>query len=192
MIIKHAKFLVLWLLALTYTSASARELKVVEEWTFSSLKGINTYFAAYKNPKDKSPTTEEQRAAIRRAMIDNSSNSNIPLLAEPARMEDSISNPSKVTLGLFDDSRGEPEQPKGIARIRYDDAMGGGDDQYMVWRTTFMDTYVMISDKATCIYTVHRNVRHPDGGNLLTFVTIRNTVLGVSSYCMVGSARKDK
>lgn len=186
------RFLTLSFIICMLTPLGARDVKSIEEWTFSSLKGNNTYFAAYKNPKDKTPITEEQRAALRRAMIDKSSNSNIPLLAEPAIMEDSISNPSKVTVGLFDESRDEPESPKGVASVKYDDPMGGGDDQYIVWRTTFLDTYVLISDKVTCIYTVHRNVKHPDGGYLLTYVTIRNSPLGVSSYSMSGSAKRVK
>lgn len=189
---KLIRFLTLSLITCILTPLGAKDVKSIEEWTFSPLEGMNTYFAAYKNPKDKTPITEEQRAVFRRAMIDKSSNSNIPLLAEPAIIEDSVNNPSKVTVALFDESREEPESPKGVASVKYDDAMGSADDQYIVWRTTFLDTYVLISDKVTCVYTVHRNVKHSDGGFLLTYVTIRNSPLGVSSYSMSGSAKRVK
>jgi hypothetical protein len=184
--------LVLSILSSILAPSHAREIKSVEEWTFSSLKGTNTYFAAYKDPSEKTPPTEEQRAAMRRAIIDNASNSNIPFLPSPARMEDGISNTATVTVGLFNLSRDDPELPKGAATVKYTDGLGSGEDQYLAWRSTHLDTYMMISDKTTYIYTVHRNVRHPDGGNLLTLVTIRNNMIGVSSYTMIGSARRRK
>lgn len=170
----------------------ANEVVATEEWIFSELKGKNTFFAAFKNPLDKKPLTEDQRSAIRRVMIDKSSNTNVPMLADPAILDDGISSPSNVTVGLFSESRNEPDMPKGVAMIKYDDATGGGQHQHVVWRTTFVDTYVLISDNVTSVYSVHRNVKHSNGGYLLTYVTIRNTMLGVSRYSMHGSAKRSR
>lgn len=168
--------------------AQQREYKATEEWRFSGLTGTNTYFASHSDPVRKE-VTEESRSRLRRAMIDNSS---MPILPKPVVMEDGISNETQVTVLLHDESRDNPQKPKGVAALNYRNGLGDNEDAYIVWRGTHTDSYMLFSDKVISIYTVHRNVAHPDGGYLLTLTQIGNAPMGVRSYNMQGSAKRVK
>jgi hypothetical protein len=175
------------LLACQPAIAQQQEYRTIEEWRFSGLTGSNTYLASHSNPG--SQPTEQSRSSLRRAMIDNSS---MPILKKPIVMEDGISNETQVTVVLKDDSRENPQGPKGFATLKYKNQLGESEDMYIAWRGTHTDTYVMFSDKTVAVYTVHRNVPHPNGGYLLTLNQIGNAPLGVRAYTMYGSARRLK
>lgn len=176
------------LLACQPVIAQQGGFKATEEWRFSGLTGTNTYFASHSDPNRKE-VTEESRSRLRRAMIDNSS---MPILPKPVVLEDGISSETQVTVLLRDESRDDPQKPKGVASFKYRNSLGENEDAYVVWRGANTDSYIMFSDKVISIYTVHRNVAHPDGGYLLTLTQIGNAPLGVRSYSMSGSAKRVK
>lgn len=175
------------LLACQPAIAQQQDYKTIEEWRFSGLTGSNTYLASHSNPSVE--PTDETRSSLRRAMIDNSK---MPILKKPIVIEDGISNETQVTVMLQDDTRDNPHVPKGFATLKYKNQLGESEEVYIAWRGTHTDTYVMFSDKTVAVYTVHRNVPHPNGGYLLTLNQIGNAPLGVRAYMLHGSARRLK
>lgn len=162
------------------------DIKAVENWQFSEMKGSNVYYASNIDPANRNNMSEDERARVRRAMTDNSS---MPILRNPVSLEDSISNKADVAIAWTRDSKTASENPAGIAVIKFTDGLGENVSQYIVWRGDYTTSLVSVGTKSTVIYTIHHNVSHPNGGFLLTYTTIRNSILGVNTYTMSGSAK---
>jgi hypothetical protein len=163
-------------------------VRETEEWSFSELKGSTTFYAGHASPAE--PSSEKKRAALLKGMADNS---DMPMHSAPVVLNDSLSTVMSVRLLLADASKDNADAPKGIAVVSYTDLIiGSAQDQYIVWRSQYMDSYVFTSDKITCVYTVHRNVRLPNAGCLVTYTATRNSFMGVSIVSFTGVARRVK
>jgi hypothetical protein len=172
------KYLLLLLLPL---QVCAQE---TQRWNITAMKGTQVFFASHIGVADASNIKPHQREILMRAMVDNS---NMPPMSAPESIVTNM-GASSITVRWSQSSSKDHTDPAGIAVIKYP----AGEDGMIAYRAGHTETYMLNSDKVTQVYTIHRNVRMPDGGYLVTVTGVRNSFIGVTSMNFSGSAHLAK
>lgn len=168
-----------FVLCLGIANSSAAEEK--ETWSISALKGTQVFYASHIGRTSASNLTPAERQALTDAMADNS---NMPPMPAPAAVETSM-GASAIAVRWVQPSSKDLTDPAGVASLSH----SAGEDTMPAYRAGHTITFMLNSDKVTMVYTIHTNVKMPDGGYLVTVTGVRNSFIGVTSLSFSGSAK---
>ncbi len=107
----------------------------------------------------------------------------LPAFSIPKNLSDGIGKKQKNTLTFRRNPDGDYE---GV--LKYGDNVV----PVIVVNGSYTMSFIEASDDAQTIYTVHRNVKNPDGSYLVTVSAVKNTALYVCTWSFAGKAILEK
>jgi hypothetical protein len=152
-----------------------------ETWNLSPMKGTQVFYASHIGKSNASNLTNDERRTLTAAIADNSS---MPPMRSPESVHTEMAA-STLNVRWAQSSSKDHTDPAGIASVVH----AAGEDGMIAYRSGHTITFILNSDKVTQVYTIHTNVRMPDGGYLVTLTGVRNSFIGVTSLNFSGSAR---